>query len=325
MATNMMTSAGQIAALEKMDPVGEGLSLSKQLNPLYIQNFQQAMEAVAPGSGKAVADNIGALLSGQIPADVLEQLKQSTAEMNLSQGRFGEIANFTAARNIGKTSLDMTQLGLQDLKSMMPNLPDIDTLIQQARGYDLSKIGAEIQVGQTAAALAQRQKEFAQSTALEKMRLALSANQQAFAQGQAASGIAEQGREFDANLAWEKELSGFNRTYEKWAAGQKQQLANSLIAAGSAASKAQSDAFSQALAGTFAQGTAVTPSAVSSPATATPMVVTNPVTPTGTGMITYGGQTFTTPEFFDYLDQTKKSGFEITDTESPVSPIDQGE
>lgn len=59
---------------------------------------------------KTIADQ---LIRGEIPTDVADQIKQMRAEMGESHGLFGQAAKYATARDLGKTSLDMMQLGAQ--------------------------------------------------------------------------------------------------------------------------------------------------------------------------------------------------------------------
>ena len=59
---------------------------------------------------KTIADQ---LIRGEIPTDVAEQIKTMRAEMGESQGLFGQAAKYATARDLGRTSLDMMQLGAQ--------------------------------------------------------------------------------------------------------------------------------------------------------------------------------------------------------------------
>ena len=67
-----------------------------------------------------VGANITALTSGQVPADVIEQLQQQGAEENAVTGAGSNAAYLKA---LGLTSLGLDQTGQQDLQSILTSLP----------------------------------------------------------------------------------------------------------------------------------------------------------------------------------------------------------
>ena len=205
------------------NPEQEAIDLKKQLDPLYVQNFRMSMEAVAPGSSQTVSENISSMLQGKIPLDVQRQLIQTSAELNLTQGRFGEAANFSTMRNLGKASMDIQQQGLANLKSMMPQLPDIATLIQNQRAFDVQRAQMQLQESQFARQQTQQLQEFQASSALDKLRLSLAQQQQAFTQQM-------ETKTFD----WNKQISAYNEQYQAYRDQQNMQLAQQLLAASKA-------------------------------------------------------------------------------------------
>ena len=218
------------ATLKIGNPVEEGIKLSETLNPLYVKNFKLAMEAVSPGSGAAVAQNIGSMLRGEVPLDVQRQIIQTSAELNLTQGRFGEAANFSTMRNLGKSSAEIQQQGLSNLKNMMPDLPDISTLINQFRSYDMSKAQMDLQESQFQRSLKEGHEQFTASNALDKLRLSLAERAQSFSETATTDAATQSKYQFDTSLAWEKTVSGWNREYETWATTESQNLARELMA-----------------------------------------------------------------------------------------------
>ena len=218
------------------NPEAEGVKLAETLNPSYVRNFQIAMEAVSPGSGATVAANIGALLRGEIPLDMQKQLIQSSAELNLTQGRYGEAANFSTMRTLGKASAELQQTGLSNLKAMMPELPDIAALIQNARTYDLEKARTQLSESQFGRQLAEREAEFGATNALDKLKLALQEKAQEFSETATTQGIALDQYKFDTGMAWDKTVSSWNREFEKWKIGEEVKLAQGVTAASERAS-----------------------------------------------------------------------------------------
>lgn len=221
--------------------VQEGVDLAKQLNPIYVNNFKIAMEAVSPGSGQAVAQNIGSMLRGEVPLDLQKQLLQTSAEMNMSQGRFGEAANFSTMRNLGVASNQIQQQGLSNLKSLMPTLPDVASLIASRQQYNLQRASLQNQESQFQRSLAEKQAEFGAMNAIDKLKLSLAQRAQAFNETTTNTQLATDRYKFDTSLAWDQTQSQWNREFEKWSIAEQQKLAqlqmasNERVAAGNAA------------------------------------------------------------------------------------------
>jgi hypothetical protein len=71
-----------------------------------------------------IGANINAETSGQLPADVLAQIQQQAAERGVATGSPGSPnANAAYLRSLGLTSLDLTNMGQQNLTSILPTLP----------------------------------------------------------------------------------------------------------------------------------------------------------------------------------------------------------
>lgn len=51
------------------------------------------------------------MIRGELPDDVKDFIMRTRAELGLSQGRFGEAQSMATARDLGRTSLDLTQAG----------------------------------------------------------------------------------------------------------------------------------------------------------------------------------------------------------------------
>jgi hypothetical protein len=94
-------------------------SLTNLINQLNIQGQQQANAARIP-NGAALetksSSNIGDLLGGIIPEDVKTRLAQAAAERGVAMGSPGsDNVNSSLLRSLGLTSLDLQQLGQQNL------------------------------------------------------------------------------------------------------------------------------------------------------------------------------------------------------------------
>lgn len=96
--------------------------IAAQINAFTTQNLLAQQRTILPGIGKArrqAMANTSALLKGQIPTDVLNNLKRSAASAALKSGTAGSAFgyNFTP-ESVGLTSLQLQQQGLGNLESM---------------------------------------------------------------------------------------------------------------------------------------------------------------------------------------------------------------
>ena len=73
----------------------------------------EAMAAADEMSAQALS-NARAQLRGELPDDVAAQVKRHAAELSNQIGVRGQAAQFLTARDLGRTSLDMMQLGLEN-------------------------------------------------------------------------------------------------------------------------------------------------------------------------------------------------------------------
>ena len=232
--------------------VKQAMSLADTLKPAYLANFKSAMNAVAPGASTQIASNLKSLLSGTLPTDVLESVRRNAAEMNISQGRFGQAATSSLLGKMGSTSLDLMTKGASMLKSFMPDMPNIQSLItgafegeqydinaalsmgklaEQSREFDISsaldkskldlqKYGMDVSNEQFKQTLAQNLLMEREKTASEKFLATLTANQNA-------ARLSEQSREFDVSKQWEKTTDTWKKQFADYAGTLMQkQIAN---------------------------------------------------------------------------------------------------
>jgi hypothetical protein len=106
-----------------------GLNAAPQINQANMQQLTQMLNQVIPGyqgmMGTA-ATNTQALLKGQLPQDVIDQIQRSTAFQAMRGGFAGTGAGHAlTARDLGLTSLQLQGQGQQQMGN----------LIQLARGY----------------------------------------------------------------------------------------------------------------------------------------------------------------------------------------------
>lgn len=102
-------------------------SLTQLINNLNIAGQQQANAARIPnatGLETQSSTNIGSLLGGNIPQDVITQLAQQAAERGVAIGSPGsDNTNSSLLRSLGLTSLDLQQLGQQNLSAAYARNP----------------------------------------------------------------------------------------------------------------------------------------------------------------------------------------------------------
>lgn len=84
-------------------------------NLANLPDVQALLEKILPGYGEMIksgADSTNALLRGEIPQDVQDSIRRSSAFKSLQGGYGGSgMSKALTARDLGRTSLDLTQLG----------------------------------------------------------------------------------------------------------------------------------------------------------------------------------------------------------------------
>lgn len=101
------TVAGNIANFE------QAAKLATQVNAFNQDELTALMEKALPGGKEKITKNISSLLSGEIPDDVAQGVWRSSAAKALQGGFSGSgFGRNLTARDLGLTSLDLTQRGL---------------------------------------------------------------------------------------------------------------------------------------------------------------------------------------------------------------------
>lgn len=125
-------------------------SLTNLVNQLNLQAQQTANAGRIPNDPALEAQsssNIGSLLGGNIPQDVVTQLAQQAAERGVSIGSPGsDNANSSLLRSLGLTSLDLQQLGQQNLTAAVgrnPVAPLFDPTSQLINPYQQGTLNNE--------------------------------------------------------------------------------------------------------------------------------------------------------------------------------------
>lgn len=226
--TTVRTTGGSVGT-----PLASVKDMLSSLGPAYAASFASAMNAVAPGWKDIMGrleGGIRDLLGGKLPADVTSMIESTMAEKNLSGGRYGQVADSATARTLGLTSLDMVGKGmdeankyLQIAKGLSPQVTDLSGLIGGAMQYQSEAERLALQKSELSYSMAANTQKQADSTALQKLQLLLTA------QGQK-DVLAQRNKEFDASLDWTKQVSAFNRQYESFVNKTNERLAQEEIA-----------------------------------------------------------------------------------------------
>lgn len=96
-----------VAALPQLQQIGESVNMFNQ------EQLEKLMEKSFPGAREKVQGKISEMLAGEIPQDVLRNLRRSAAERGVSAGTAG--GGFQLGRELSSQlglSLQMTQQGL---------------------------------------------------------------------------------------------------------------------------------------------------------------------------------------------------------------------
>ncbi len=122
-------------------------SLTDMINQLNLKAQQTANAGRIPGGAGLEAQssgNIGSLLSGNIPADVVRNLTQSAAERGIAMGSPGsDNSNSALLRSLGLTSLDLQGEGQKYLSAAdarNPGAPIFDPTSQLLTPYQAGNL-----------------------------------------------------------------------------------------------------------------------------------------------------------------------------------------
>ena len=167
--------------------------------------YRQSINALAPGTTQGLylaGKNANQELSGQIPADVVAATQRADAQTALTGGTSGsELASNLTARDLGLTSLNLTQMGAQGLsnntklaQSLTPYSAGdmLGTSAGYQQNYDQYQMANTNTLNQAAAANAGIQNQNAQNQYQQQVNQALAPNPYAAA-GLAAAGSVSSG------------------------------------------------------------------------------------------------------------------------------------
>jgi hypothetical protein len=134
--------------------IGSGLQVYSQL-----PGYQNSIANI----GKAIESET----AGQVPEDVINQLKEQGAEGNVVTGA---ASNAAYLRSLGLTSLGLEQQGAQTLEQTLPNLPGAP-ISQNPAYYQTQQQSYDAQLQQEIFRMQQQQQQFE----LEQQQEALAA------------------------------------------------------------------------------------------------------------------------------------------------------
>jgi len=101
--------------------------LAGATNDATAQQFLAMMEKLIPGFAQIsskIAGNIKSMVSGELPADVEAYIGRKSAERGISRGTAGsEFNKYGELRDLGLTSLEMTDRGLNSAQRWMSSQP----------------------------------------------------------------------------------------------------------------------------------------------------------------------------------------------------------
>tara|TARA_R110000765_G_scaffold339210_1_gene429369 strand:- start:415 stop:1194 length:780 start_codon:yes stop_codon:yes gene_type:complete len=135
--TQADTAQGNLDNLALLEKLGE------QTNAAQIRNQKAALQAGLPGQFSQAQDNVAALLRGEIPTDVGQQIARTSAAAGFRGGIQGsKLGGNLTARDLGLTSLGLQQTGLQNFGALAqlinPNPFNISSMFfssQQRLGF----------------------------------------------------------------------------------------------------------------------------------------------------------------------------------------------
>ncbi len=96
---------------------GEINKSNEMISDIWNKSLEEALPNIKE-TGSAYKAAVDRMLEGDVPDDVVEQIQTSMAELGLSQGRFGEALSASTARSLGLSSLQMMQMGMQQVPQL---------------------------------------------------------------------------------------------------------------------------------------------------------------------------------------------------------------
>ena len=99
---------------DMLGAAGAAQSDSIAMTERFKRNVLPAAMASADAMSAQALSNARAQLRGELPDDVAAQVRRHAAEISNQIGVRGQAAQFLTARDLGRTSLDMMQLGLEN-------------------------------------------------------------------------------------------------------------------------------------------------------------------------------------------------------------------
>ena len=210
--------AANAAAMRPAAEEGRDLSkdMAQDLNPEMAREFEKALLDASP-QARAIqaqmAENTGSMLRGEIPDDVADLIRQYSAEQQMQGTHAG------TARNLGRTSLDLSTQGfqqglqLQEMSSRYLTAPTVDIAGQAASMRDQIYGRTTLDPGQAGSLSLQSEQLSAQESAMR------------------------------ADLDWQRELSSMNKARESFIDQQQADLLRRSVDAQAATQGAMTSGF----------------------------------------------------------------------------------
>jgi len=108
-------------------------AIGREVNALQIRNQRAALDAGLPGQFAQASSNVSALLRGEIPTDVSQQVRRASTARSFAGGFQGAgLSSNLTARDLGLTSLGLQQTGFQQFGALAqlinPNPFNVQTM-----------------------------------------------------------------------------------------------------------------------------------------------------------------------------------------------------
>lgn len=128
--TDLAAEQGK-AITENINALPQAESLANSTNQFNINQIQSMLAQVIPGYASmtaGVSKNINDELSGKIPQDVSQQIQSSAASRAIGGGFAGSgMHGNLVARDLGLTSLNLTQQGINSAQSWLTTMNNINS------------------------------------------------------------------------------------------------------------------------------------------------------------------------------------------------------
>lgn len=124
----------------------EAQSLASKVNQFNQDEYNKMIDFALPGGREQITSNIASLLRGELPDDVKSQVERNSAERAIAGGFFGsDFASNLTARDLGLTSLALTQQGLNSAERWLASAKAPTFNVSSMFISPMQKIGVDVQ------------------------------------------------------------------------------------------------------------------------------------------------------------------------------------